>query len=538
MMLALAHVLFPLALIVVPLATLAGALGVLALRRWPAVVATLGVAVAWVGAIATFAAVCVTGAQRLPLLEAPFGGVIQPLLGLYADRLVAALLVLVTTVSLATHIYARRAMLGEPRYAVFFARLSLVTALVTLVLLSDTLIMLFIFWALKGLTLATLLSHYRDVPAARAAGRAKFVTDLVGDGAFLLALGLAWTLFGTFSLGIILARAPQVAVQHGATLTVVALLLTVAAMAKSALVPLQEWLPRTVEAPTPVSALMHAGLINAGGFLLARLSPLFVAAPVALWVTAAVGAATMLFGTLVMLTRSDIKTQLAYSTMGQMGFMALECGLGAFALAILHLIAHGFFKALLFLRSGQAVEDVSLTRRLSAEVAEREHDAIPAPAVAVALLAPLGALAAYAALAGLPRGGLTILWLFAWLTAAQALGLILRRWSMPRLLIGVAVLGALTLYLAGAAAVETFLAPDVAVAPAPPLSLTTGLIVGIVALGLATFGLKGRTGRAASGAVNALYIASLRGFYVEDAWMALAGRLGSRGRASNAERGS
>lgn len=538
MILALAHVLFPLALIVVPLATLAGALGALALRRWSAQVAILGVAVAWFGAIATFAAVCVAGAQRLPLIELFLDGATQPLFGLYADRLGAALLVLVTTVSLATHIYARRAMLGEPRYAVFFARLALVTALVTLVLLSDTLVMLFIFWALKGLTLSTLISHYRDVPAARAAGRAKFLTDLVGDGAFLIALVLAWSLFSAFSLETILARAPQVAAQHGATLTAVALLLTVAAMAKSALVPLQEWLPRTVEAPTPVSALMHAGLINAGGFLLARLSPLFVAAPVAMWVTAAVGAVTVLYGTSVMLTRSDIKTQLAYSTMGQMGFMALECGLGAFALAILHLIAHGFFKALLFLRSGQAVEDVSLTRRLSAEVAEREHDAIPASTTVVALLAPLGALAGYATLVGLPRGGLAILWLFAWLTAAQALGLILRRWSAPRLLMGVAVLGALTLYLAGASAVETFLAPDVATAPAPPLALTIILVVGIVALGLVTFGVKGRAGRTLSGAASALYVASLRGFYVEDAWMALAMRLESRGEASNAERGN
>ena len=163
--------------------------------------------------------------------------------------------------------------------------------------------------------------------------------------------------------------APRDTVEVGAIddalTTTVGLLVALAAFARSAQFPLHTWLPYTMEGPTPVSALMHAGIVNAGGFLINRFAPLFVHTSVVLHVIFAVGLVTAVLGSILMLTQNDIKKALGYSTMGQMGFMFVECGVGAFSLAIYHLIAHGMFKGTLFLGAGSVIGNA------------RKHDGVP-----------------------------------------------------------------------------------------------------------------------------------------------------------------
>jgi NAD(P)H-quinone oxidoreductase subunit 5 len=183
------------------------------------------------------------------------------------------------------------------------------------------------------------------------AARKKFLFSRLGDIALLAALWFAWRAFGTLDYAALFAGASR----EEAPLQTIALLLVVAAVLKSAQFPFHGWLPDTMETPTPVSALMHAGIINAGGFLIIRFSPLMAQAPKALELLAAVGGFTALFGSLVMITQTSVKRTLAFSTVAQMGFMMLQCGLGAFALALLHIAAHSLYKAHAFLSSGSVI---------------------------------------------------------------------------------------------------------------------------------------------------------------------------------------
>src|SRR5438552_13711570 len=186
----------------------------------------------------------------------------------------------------------------------------------------------------------------------------------VGDVAFLSGIVLAHALYGTFEFQQLFIRAAEdpitVSLWPGSGLeisavTAITLLIFIGAMSKSAQFPLHMWLPDSLYAPTPVHALLHAGIINAGGFLLNRLAPLYGLSPTTLHLVFAIGAMTALLGAGMMLTQNDIKKTLGYSTIGQMGYMIMECGLGAFALAVFHLIAHGLFKATVFLNCGNVI---------------------------------------------------------------------------------------------------------------------------------------------------------------------------------------
>jgi NADH-quinone oxidoreductase subunit L len=190
-----------------------------------------------------------------------------------------------------------------------------------------------------------------------------FIMQRTGDIAFLAALVFVYAVFGTLDLEQLALRAPSanapISLWPGGfemnAATIVTLLLFIAAMSKSAQIPLHMWLPDSLYAPTPVHALLHAGIINAGGFLLARLAPLLALSPITLHWVFAVGMLTALLGSSMMLVQNDIKKTLGYSTIGQMGFMIMECGLGAYGLAIFHLIAHGLFKATIFLNCGYVI---------------------------------------------------------------------------------------------------------------------------------------------------------------------------------------
>ena len=433
--------------------------------------------------VTAFGIVILHGPVNFTLLTLTWNSQPVPIFGLLADRVSLVIVLLVITVSGVVHLYSLRAMGEEPQFRRYFFLLSLITVEVLLVVLANNLLMLAFFWVLKGFTLTFLLTHYNDRPASWQAAFKKLRIDLVGDAAFLGALVLTWHLFGTFELVTINARALEAPQSLPvAQTTLLTALLFVAIMAKSAQFPLHGWLSGSVEAPTPVSAFMHAGLINAGGFLFIRLSPLFVATPFTMGLALVIGSITAFYGTLVMLTRNDVKGKLVYSTMGQMGFMIIECGLGAFALATLHLIAHGLFKATLFLNSGSAIQRKTFYEHIAGTYHPGATEGwlwtsrflLACSLAALLLLAGPG-------IFGWPVNGGTILLAFVWFTVIYALSE-LGRLSLGVLLAGTA--GFIFLYLVVTHEVETFFVTAVAPAPvvAPTLVLVVGAGLGLVGL--------------------------------------------------------
>jgi NADH-quinone oxidoreductase subunit L len=228
---------------------------------------------------------------------------------------------------------------------------------------SANLLMLFIFWQLLSWLLGLLAYHYTHLPTVRGAFKT-FTMLRAGDVAFLAGIVLAYHLYGTLDFQQLFSRAANspVVLTLGPgggfavnAATAITVLIFIGAMSKSAQIPMHLWLPDSLYAPTPVHALLHAGIINAGGFLLNRLAPLYGLSPAALHFVFVIGGITTILGASMMLTQNSVKKTLGYSTIGQMGFMIMECGLGAFALAIFHLIAHGLFKATVFLNCGDII---------------------------------------------------------------------------------------------------------------------------------------------------------------------------------------
>lgn len=250
---------------------------------------------------------------------------------------------------------------GEARQGPFAAWMSATLASVLLLVMSGTLLLFVVAFIATSLCLHNLLLFYPERPAARRAARKKFILSRVADvaltsAALLLAIG-----YGTGDIAKILDSAREGVAPSGVGLA--AGLLAFSAILKSAQFPFHGWLTEVMETPTPVSALLHAGVINAGGFLLIRFADVMLLSPLTLAALVMVGAFTALFGSLVMLTQSAIKTSLAWSTVAQMGFMILQCGLALFPIALLHIVAHSLYKAHAFLSSGNAVEATQLVRR-------------------------------------------------------------------------------------------------------------------------------------------------------------------------------
>lgn len=292
-------------------------------------------------------------------------------LDLYIDQLTVLLLLLVSGVSLVVHVYSARYMIGDPRYRRFFAVTTLFTFAMLMLVMSNNLLMTYMLWEIMGICSYLLISHWAERQAAGRAATKAFLTNAVADVGFGFGVVLTFATYATLDIQEILAAAQSMSGQTFNLLgwlglefpveanTLITLLLFVGCVGKSAQVPLHVWLPFAMEAPTPVSALIHAAtMVNAGPFLLVRLSPLLVLAPSTMTVIAVVGGTTALFGALVSLAQADIKKLLAYSTISQIGFMIFLCGVGAFVAAIFHLLAHGFLKGFLFLSTGGALHAV------------------------------------------------------------------------------------------------------------------------------------------------------------------------------------
>lgn len=307
-------------------------------------------------------------------------GWLQPtMIGLW----IAALVQLLGTV---IGVFSSRYLQGEPGQARYATALAAVLASVHLLLLADHWLLLIAAWAAVGFALQPLLCHYRERPFALLAAHKKRIADRTADALLVVAAALAWAETGSGSLSALWAHLAQ----QGASpeLQGSALCVVLAVILRTALLPVHGWLIQVMEAPTPVSALLHAGVVNLGGFMLIRFAPLLEAVPAARWLLAAMGLATACLAGLVMLTRISIKVRLAWSTVAQMGFMLLECALGLYTLAALHLVGHSLYKAHAFLSASTAVAD-SKQRMLRGTPDYRPASLLAAPLVAMAVEALL-----------------------------------------------------------------------------------------------------------------------------------------------------
>jgi NADH-quinone oxidoreductase subunit L len=289
-------------------------------------------------------------------------------LGFFIDRLTAAMLLLVTIVSALVHVYTIGYMHGEPGYARFFSYIALFTFSMLMLVMADNFLQLFVFWEAVGLCSYLLIAHWYDRPSACQAATKAFIVNRIGDFGFLLGLLLVILNFGSLDYRRVFSQAadltgatinllaPVGGSWEVGTLTMICVLLFIGAVGKSAQFPLHVWLPDAMEGPTPISALIHAAtMVTAGVFLIARVAPLYTLSPSAMTLVAVIGAVTMVLGATIAITQNDIKRIVAYSTVSQLGYMVMACGLGAYTAGMYHLLTHGAFKALLFLAAGSVI---------------------------------------------------------------------------------------------------------------------------------------------------------------------------------------
>lgn len=343
-------------------------------RRWGENSHRIGIpaiGLSFVLSVAAFIEVLRNGPFTLSLYRLFQSGSLTIDLNLFVDQLTVLLLLLVTGVSGVVHVYSSRYMIGEARYNRFFAVIALFTFSMIMLVMSGNLLLTLICWEVMGLCSYLLISHAAERPSAGRAATKAFLVNAVADIGFSFGIILTFFTFGTLDIQTILTQAEGMQDHtinilgwmgldfHIYPVTLIPFFLFMGAMGKSAQLPFHVWLPLAMEAPTPVSALIHAAtMVNAGPFLLVRLSPLIILSPYAMTFIFIIGATTAIFAGIVSLTQSDIKKILAYSTISQIGFMVMACGLGAFAVAIFHLLAHGCYKAFFFLSTGNALRSV------------------------------------------------------------------------------------------------------------------------------------------------------------------------------------
>jgi NADH-quinone oxidoreductase subunit L len=275
--------------------------------------------------------------------------------GMLYDPLSATFVLLITGVGFLIHVYAVGYMSHDPGRRRFFAYFNLFVSAMLLLVLGDNFVITFVGWEGVGLASYLLISFWYDRPSAATAGKKAFIMNRVGDAGFVSAIFLMFATFGSVSFTDVFNGIGRAST---GTVLAIALLLLLGACGKSGQFPLQAWLPDAMEGPTPVSALIHAAtMVTAGVYLIARSNPIFSANANAQTVVVAIGAFTLLLGSIIGCAKDDIKRVLAYSTVSQIGYMFLGVGLGgaAYALAIIHLLAHGFFKAGLFLGAGSVM---------------------------------------------------------------------------------------------------------------------------------------------------------------------------------------
>ena len=343
----------------IPLAPLLGFLinGLIG-RRLPKWLVTT---VALLAPLASFSAVlCDASPSVIPAVET-FGtwinlGSLHIDFSLALDQLSLVMLLVVTGVGFLIHIYSVGYMHDDPGYARYFSYLNLFLFFMTTLVLAGNVLVMFVGWEGVGLASYLLIGFWFNKTSAASAGMKAFVVNRIGDFGFLIGIFFLLANFGTLTFSEIAAKLAASPAWTGGILTTICLCLLIGATGKSAQLPLYVWLPDAMEGPTPVSALIHAAtMVTAGVYMIARFHFLFDRSPFALSVVAIVGAATALFAATMGLAQNDIKRVLAYSTISQLGYMFLGCGVAAYSAAIFHLMTHAFFKALLFLAAGSVI---------------------------------------------------------------------------------------------------------------------------------------------------------------------------------------
>ena len=290
-------------------------------------------------------------------------GDLRVTVGFLVDQLTVVMLIVVTSVSSLVHIYSVGYMKGEAGYYRFFSYLSLFTFSMLMLVLGNNFMQLFFGWEAVGLSSYLLIGFYYEKQSAADAGKKAFIVNRFGDFGFILGLFLIFVNFGSLQYFDVFSNAREIVGGSFALFgmsfdlpTAIALLLLCGAIGKSAQIPLHVWLPDAMEGPTPVSALIHAAtMVTAGVFLVARCNPLFELSTFALNVITILGAVTCLFAATIALVQTDIKRVVAYSTVSQLAYMFIACGVGAYSAGIFHLFTHAFFKALLFLGCGSVI---------------------------------------------------------------------------------------------------------------------------------------------------------------------------------------
>lgn len=291
-------------------------------------------------------------------------GILHFDVGFLLDQLSVIMCVIVCFISLMVHIYTVGYMADDPGYTRFFSYVSLFTFAMLVLVLANNFLILFFGWEAVGLVSYLLIGFWFKRESAVFGGLKAFIVNRIGDIGFMLAMAAVLTFFGSLNYQEVFRAVPNVVSQtitlfpnHSfPAITIICLLLFIGAMGKSAQVPLHVWLPESMEGPTPISALIHAAtMVTAGIYMVARMSPLFEYSPVALSTILILGGTTALFMGFVAIVQNDIKRVIAYSTISQLGYMAVALGASAYSAAIFHLLTHAFFKALLFLAAGSVI---------------------------------------------------------------------------------------------------------------------------------------------------------------------------------------
>ncbi|MNJ91094.1 NADH-quinone oxidoreductase subunit L [compost metagenome] len=277
--------------------------------------------------------------------------------GFVVDQISAIMILVITGVGSLIHLFSIGYMHHDKGVAKYFSYLNLFIFNMLLLVLGDSLLVMFVGWEGVGLCSYLLIGFWFTDSEKAAAGMKAFITNRIGDAAFLLGMFILFMTFGTLNFQELNALAPTtVEASWLGAVTLGTMMLFIGATGKSAQIPLYVWLPDAMAGPTPVSALIHAAtMVTAGVYMIVRLNPLFLAAPNTMGVIAIIGAATAVLAAAIGMTQWDIKKVLAYSTVSQLGYMFLACGVGAFGAAMFHLMTHAFFKALMFLGSGSVI---------------------------------------------------------------------------------------------------------------------------------------------------------------------------------------
>ena len=323
-------------------------------------VATLAMALAFAASLLSWLRLLVMPEKgrliRVVLFEWIPIGALEVKAAFALDPLSAVMALVVTGVGTLIHLYSMGYMHGDRGVVRYFIYLNLFSLSMLMLVLGDNFVVMFVGWEAVGLCSYLLIGFWYERKAAAEAGKKAFIVNRVGDFCFLIALFYLYSVFGSLDFSVVLSKAPQLLGPESAAATIICLLLFAGATGKSAQIPLYVWLPDAMEGPTPVSALIHAAtMVTAGVYMVARTHVLFELSPTAMLVMAIIGALTLLMAASIALVQTDIKKVLAYSTVSQLGYMFLACGVGAYSAAIFHLMTHAFFKALLFLGAGSVI---------------------------------------------------------------------------------------------------------------------------------------------------------------------------------------